>query len=91
MKPILWYFHIGVEDFNLYTSELLLTRDALSSGINVEAVRDDEDKSDGMFESFRLRLRHGPNILPPNVVLGRTVITIENVGKLTIQYTELFQ
>ena len=46
----------------------------------MEALRDDEDVTDGMFESLRLRLIHEPNVLPPNVVLRTAVITIENVG-----------
>ena len=77
---IVFFFHLGPRDFNLYTSELLVTSDSFSRGITIEALRDDEDRTDGMFESFRLRLMHEPNVLPPNVVLRRTVITIENVG-----------
>ena len=73
-------FPIGSGDFNLYTTELLLTRDSLSNHITIEAVRDDEDRRDRMFESFRLRLVHQPNILPPNIVLGTAIITIENIG-----------
>ena len=46
----------------------------------MEALRDDEDRTDEMFESLRLRLIHEPNVLPPNIVLGSTVVTIENVG-----------
>ena len=74
------FFRVGSGDFNLYTTELFLTRDSLSSGITIEALRDDEDRRDKMFESFRLRLVHQPNVLPPNIVLGTAVITIENIG-----------
>ena len=74
------FFPVGSGDFNLYTSEMNLTNSSLSSSITVEALRDDEDETDEMFESFRLRLIHEPNVLPPNIVLGSTVVTIENVG-----------
>ena len=74
------FFPIGSGDFNLHTSEMNLTNNSFSDSITVEALRDDEDRTDEMFESFRLRLIHEPDVLPPNIVLGSTVVTIENVG-----------
>ena len=74
------FFLVGSGDFNLYTSEMNLTRYSFSSSITMDALRDDEDRTDEMFESLRLRLIHEPNVLPPNIVLGSTVVTIENVG-----------
>ena len=74
------FLPIGSGDFNLFTSEISLTSNSLSSSITVEALRDDEDMTDEMFESFRLVLTHGPNVLPPSIILGSTVVTIENVG-----------
>ena len=80
LPHIVTFSCIGPGDFNLYTTELFLGMDSLSSGITIDALRDDEDRNDGMFESFRLTLVHQPNVLPPNIVLGTAVITIENIG-----------
>ena len=44
------------------------------------AVYEGLDHMDDMFESFRLELSHPLEIVPPNVVLGATVITIQDVG-----------
>ena len=77
LPHIVTFSCIGPGDFNLYTTELFLGMDSLSSGITIDALRDDEDRNDGMFESFRLTLVH---LLPPNIVFGTAVITIENIG-----------
>ena len=77
-------FHEGemdfLMDFNLYTTELVLTNDSFIYNITLEAFRDDEDKTEDEFESFRLEIGHGAGVLPDNVILGTTVITIMNVG-----------
>lgn len=73
---------LGPGDFNLYTTSLNLSRDSFRGDVILEAIRDGFEKEND-FESFQLNLleQHVPPILPGNVMLGATVITIENVGR----------
>ena len=71
---------LGREDFHLYTTDLNLRSDSFREDVILEAIRDGFEKEDDI-ESFQLSLLELPRILPGNVVLGTTVITIENVGR----------
>ena len=44
-----------------------------------------------MFESFRIVLSDGPGILPPNIVFGSTLISIQDVGASMIVHVLLVQ
>ena len=77
---LLCIFCVGLEDdFDIFTTELVFTNDSLTDKITLEAFRDDEQGREE-FESFLLELIHGANILPDNIVLDETVITIMDVG-----------
>lgn len=47
----------------------------------LEAVLDDFQDDENAVESFILQLLHNADILPPNVVLGTSVISIMDVGR----------
>lgn len=83
---LLCIFCVGLEDdFDIFTTELVFTNDSLTDKITLEAFRDDEQGREE-FESFLLELIHGANILPDNIVLDETVITIMDVGVFINRY-----
>lgn len=71
---------LGPEDINLYTTDLNLRSDSLREDVILEAIRDGFKKENDI-ESFRLDLVEPTRILPGNVMLGTTVIEIQNVGR----------
>lgn len=71
---------LGDEDFNLYTTDLNFRSNSFREDVILEAVRDGFENKENDFESFQLNLLEPRRILPGNVLVGTTVITIENVG-----------
>lgn len=69
------------DDFNLLTRQLNVSSDSFRDTLTLEAILDEFGHDNDTFESFRLNLIHLPDILPQNIVLGATVITIEDVGE----------
>lgn len=70
------------DDFNLLTTEITLRRDFLQGFVAIQVPHDGLDNDDAPFESFSLELGDPLGLVPPNIVLKNTIITIKNVGKL---------
>ena len=68
----------------LYNPIIQLARGSAGSTLILEIVLDDFHSIEDAVESFVLQLLHNADILPPNVVLGTTVISIMNVGECSL-------
>ena len=79
---MVFFWPLAPEDFDLLTTELTLRRDSPQGAVAIQIPRDGLDNDDAPFESFVLELGDPLGLVPPNIVLKNTKITIENVGEL---------
>ena len=74
-------FHIGTDDYEIYTTVIELNRDHIIENIFLNIVLDDFQLEEDVTEAFMLQLHSVGDIISSNIAVGATVVSIFNVGK----------
>lgn len=75
-------FFLESDDFFIFNPVVGLAKESAVKDLIIEVTLDEFGKeTDSSVESFALQLLHDANILPPNFVLGTTVISMIDVGE----------
>ena len=70
----------AASDFQLSTTQIVLTRETPSANVQV-TVPQETSSSDIRFETFRLTLNDELGLAPSNLFFREAVVTIEDMGK----------